>query len=82
MTESDLISDERIEEVHGNANFGDDLSKRDVVRLGVLKCASGYLSGYTSRKICEEHGLIGKGYRLTQKGQQYLWAAFSKGSNF
>jgi hypothetical protein len=82
MTENELISDEEIERVHGNANFG-GMDKREVVRLGVLKCASGYYQGHTSKTICIEHGLITKDtYELTPKGKYYLWAAFSNGSNF
>lgn len=77
MTESELLSDAEIERVHGSANFG-DTSKRDVVRYGVLKCASGYHQGFTSKTICIEHGLIHpKAYRLTKKGRVYLWAAFA-----
>jgi len=72
----EIINDEEIERVHGNANFG-SISKRDVVNQGVLKCASGYYQGGTSTKICEEHGLITKTYNLTPKGKMYLWAAFN-----
>lgn len=79
--EQDIVSDDEVEQVHGSANFGMQ-SKRDVLRLGVLKCASGYHQGHTSRQICIEHGLISKTYELTPKGRQYLWAAFSGGSNF
>ena len=79
MTERDIISDEELDRVHGNANFG--IGKRDVIRYGLLKCASGYYQGHTSKTICEEHGLISrKTYRLTVKGKQYLWAAFGKDS--
>lgn len=78
MTEAELISDEDIERVHANANFGTP-SKRDVVRFGVLKCASGYYQGSTSKAICIEHGLIrASTYTLTKKGQKYLWAAFGR----
>lgn len=83
FVEIDIVSDEEIERVHANANFGGDLTKREVVRLGVLKCASGYHQGFTSRSICIEHGLITpKSYVLTKKGKEYLWAAFRDGSNF
>lgn len=83
MTVQEIISDEQIEKVHGTANFGDRLSKREVVNLGVLKCASGYHQGHTSKTICIEHGLIHSNiYKLTEKGQDYLWAAFSNNSNF
>lgn len=72
----DIISDEEIERVHANANFG-GMGKRQVVNQGVLKCASGYSQGHTSMTICKEHGLITDKYRLTKKGKQYLWAAFN-----
>lgn len=81
--EQELISDEEIERVHGRANFGEGISKRDVVRLGVLKCAADYHQGHTSKTICIEHGLITeKTYKLTKKGKRYLWAAWRGGSNF
>ncbi len=75
--ERKIISDDEIESVHANANFG-STSKRDVVRFAVLKCASGYHQGYTSNQIATEHGLIDFEYKLTEKGRMYLWAAFGK----
>lgn len=72
----EIISDEEIERVHANANFG-SMDKRTVVDQGVLKCASGYYQGHTSTEILKEHGLITAKYRLTKKGQKYLWAVFS-----
>lgn len=81
MSENEIISDEEIERVHANAKFG-YTTKREVVRLGVLKAASGYHQGFTSETIIREHGLITKKYSLTRKGKAYLWAAFSDGSNF
>ena len=77
MTAEEIISDEEIEKIHGNAYFG-GMDKRDVVNLGVLKVASGYYQGSTSRSIITEHGLIDKDYKLTTKGRGYLWAAFGK----
>lgn len=77
-TVEEIISDDQIDAVHGNASFG--ISKREVVRLGVLKCASGYYQGFTSQNICKEHGLIDENYKLTEKGRKYLWA--SNGSDF
>ena len=73
--EVEIISDEEIERVHGNSSFG-STSKRDVVRFGVLKCASGYYQGSTSTQIIKEHGLVDKEYNVTPKGRTYLWAAF------
>jgi len=77
MNVYELISDEEIERVHANSNFG-SMSKRDVVNYGVLKCASGYHQGSTSAQIIREHGLVGGNYRLTEKGKQYLWEAFGR----
>ena len=72
----EIITDEEIERVHANANFG-SMGKREVVNQGVLKCASGYYQGHTSTQIIKEHGLVTKNYRLTNKGKRYLWAAFN-----
>jgi hypothetical protein len=77
MSVEEIISDKEIEIVHANANFG-SMSKRDVVNFGVLKCASGYYQGHTSTQIIKEHGLVDANYRLTRKGQRYLWEAFGR----
>ncbi len=77
MKPEDIISDEEIEKVHGNANFG-GLTKRQVVASAVLKCASGWHQGFTSMTIAKQHGLISEKYSLTKKGKLYLWACFSK----
>lgn len=75
--EQEIISDAEIDIVHANANFG-SMDKRQVVRQGVLKCASGYYQGHTSTQIIKEHGLVDEKYRLTAKGRMYLWAAFKE----
>lgn len=72
-----IISDEEIERVHGNANFG-TMAKRAVVNSAVLKGASGYHQGHTSMAIAVEHGLLTNSNKLTKKGQEYLWACYSK----
>lgn len=75
----DIISDEEIQRVHANANFG-YVSKREVVDKGLLKYAFGYSTGHTLYQILHEHGLIHKlrphSYRsnLTKKGHEYLRA--------
>lgn len=78
MSVQEIISDEKIEKVHANANFG-DMDKRDVVNLAVLKCASGYWNGSTANAIIKEHLLVDDNYELTAKGRMYLWAAFGDG---
>lgn len=80
MKEHDIVSDADLDTAYASANFG--MEKREVIRLAVLKCASGSVQGHTSRVICEELGLIDEDYKITCKGQAYLWAAFSNGSNF
>ena len=72
----EIISDEEIERVHANADFG-HISKRDVVAMGVLKVAAGYYQGHTSKQIITEHGLVDGNYTLTAKGRTYLWAVFA-----
>lgn len=74
-TPEEIITDEEIERVHANADFG-SMSKRAVVNLGVLKIAASFRMGYTVTQICSEHGLITKGYKLTKKGREYLWAVY------
>lgn len=74
--ESEIVSDGELAQAFGNANFG-NMTPRDVVRQGVLKCASGFYQGHTSMTICKELGLIDHQYEVTAKGRQYLWEAFS-----
>lgn len=76
MRVEEIISDEEVDKVHANANFG-SMSKRDVIKYGVLKVASGYYQGHTSKTICMEHNLIYPDYTLTPKGKEYLWAAWA-----
>lgn len=76
MNVKEIITDDEVARVHGRANFG-DVSPREVIAIGVLKCASGFWSGSTSRAICLEHRLIDENYQLTAKGRSYLWAAWS-----
>lgn len=77
MKAEEIISDSELDKVHANAKFG-TMTKRDVVKYGVLKCASGYHQGHTSKTICIEHGLIYESdYKLTPKGQEYLWASWA-----
>ena len=78
MSVEEVITDKEIEYVHANADFG-YMKKRDVVNIGVLKCASGYYQGSTSTAIIAEHQLIDDKYQLTAKGKLYLWEAFGHG---
>ena len=77
----DIISEETLKKVWGSAHFG--MPRRDVVRMTLLKRASGFHTGYTATTICVELGLLtAKAHKLTRKGGKYLWEAFRNGSNF
>jgi hypothetical protein len=75
----EIVSDKEIEEIWGNANFG-AMSKRDVVKYALLKVCSGFRQGHTATVIITELGLVTMKYRLTKKGERYLYYAF-KGSS-
>lgn len=81
MTPESIITDEEVERVHANANFG-TMTKRDVVAFALLKAACGYHSGGTARSIIIEHGLTSNPSNpmnvptLRKKGREYLWACF------
>lgn len=80
-TISEIISDEEVARVHGNADFG-PMPPREVINEGVLKYAIGYTSGHTQLCILLKHELIyeprpGKYCSaLTKKGQQYARALY------
>jgi hypothetical protein len=79
MNDEEILTE--INKVWGNANFG-TMGKIEVVSLGLLKCASGYHQGHTSKSILEDLDLIRKSYELTAKGRCWLWYFFSNNSNF
>ncbi len=75
-----IVSDEEVERVHANANFG-STDKRHVVNTGVWHVACGWHSGHTVNCIVVEHGLARwrknrhEPLVLTAKGRRYLFAA-------
>lgn len=75
MSVEEIVSDAEIEKAFLNTNFG-GMQPRVVVSQAVLKCASGFYQGHTSKTICEELNLISSAYEITGKGRAYLWAAF------
>jgi hypothetical protein len=76
----EIVTDADIEKVWDNADFG-SMSKRDVIRFGLLKAASGYHQGHTSMQIITELGLVTyANHNITKKGREYLWEAFSNGT--
>lgn len=77
-----LVSDEDMAKAFKHTNFGDQ-APRDVLRLSVLKCATGYHQGHTSQSIARELGLLDpEVYALSPRGRLYLWEAFRNGSDF
>lgn len=81
MKVEEIVTNDELALVFDRTDFG-ALSPRQVLSLGVLKCASGYYQGHTSKNICMVLDLIDNQYQLTAKGRSYLWSAFSNGSNF
>lgn len=75
-----IISDDQVEQVHANANFGGGETKRAVMEGGLVSYALGYSTGHTLMTILVEHGLIQRPRvgshkaRLTEKGFRYLRA--------
>lgn len=73
------ISDEQINAVWGNANFGNS-DRREVILTALLQVAGRFCTGHTAMCICQELGLMGHsrkrgGARLTKKGSRvmYYW---------
>ena len=80
----EIITDKQINDVWGNANFGEELNKnkRNVVDNALLKMACGYSNGYTAHCIIEELRLVNKNKTLTKLGKEYLYSAFVKDRSF
>lgn len=77
-----LITDEQLNKAWGNANFGQTVTKREVIANCLLKYACGYSTGHTVYCICRELKLITEQERLTTLGKQYLWLQYSTGNSF
>lgn len=76
-----MITDEIIEKAFENTNFG-SMSKRDLVRYGLLKVACGYYNGHTLKRILIDLALINeKSLTLTKEGKKYMYDAFSNGTS-
>jgi hypothetical protein len=77
--EPPIITQKEIDSVWGNSDFGDNISRLDVVRYGLLKAAGGWHQGHTSTQILIELGLIKKikkGIIITFKGKRNLYQFF------
>ena len=80
-TNTTMVTLPEIDTVWGKADFGGMLTKDEVVRFGLLKCASGYYQGHTSRRILKELKLITDKYNLTKRGRYCLYEYFKCSSN-
>lgn len=76
----ELVSDKALEVAFGDIKFG-NMSKREVIKLGTLKCLASWYQGYDSKTICMKLGLINANYKVTAKGRAYLWLACNNGSD-
>lgn len=75
-TVEDLVTDFVIDEAWGDADFGANSPKREVIKYSLLKWACGYETGKTAKGILMELGLLNKNGELTKPGKEYLFAAF------
>ena len=76
---SDILTENQINLIWGNANFGNDKSiedKHKLIAKGLLQCVSGFSTGYTIQQILEELGLVLQTRELSQRGKRYLYAAY------
>lgn len=75
----DLVTDRQLELAFLNTNFGERLTKRQIVANTILKCAAGYSTGHTAKCIAEELGLVTPSWELSHRGKLYLYAAYAGG---
>lgn len=84
----DILSDDRLAEMYGNADFGPHYTPRGVIKETLLRYACGYHSVYTAQTICRKLGLIkaisiydgatkSSVFTLTPEGKKYLYAAIN-----
>lgn len=76
-----IVTDEQLDTAFAYANFGKNITKRDVLKYTLLKTACGFHNGHTADCIANELGLQTKKLKLTAKGQDYLYEAFRNGTN-
>ncbi len=66
-----IISDEELDKVWGNANFG-SRTKREVIHDALMQRARNYRTGHTAEQIMTELGLF-DGKRLTNIGIEVMF---------
>lgn len=80
-TAEEVITDAEVGEAFAGTNFGNMYSSREILDNTVLKCAVGYYTGYTAKWIAIQLGLATESWKLTPKGQHYLWVVYSQGKS-
>tara|TARA_R100000951_G_scaffold37874_1_gene32222 strand:- start:137 stop:403 length:267 start_codon:yes stop_codon:yes gene_type:complete len=68
----ELVSDEELMKAFAGTHYGNK-DYRDIIKLGLLKSACKYHSGYTTSQILKRLELIKENLKLTKKGRQYLY---------
>jgi len=76
-----MITRREIENVWGNANFGENTDKIAVIKDTLLKRASGYHSGFTAMRIVRALGLITPKDKLSVRGRYCLYHLFEEDIN-
>jgi hypothetical protein len=82
----DIITDKAIDLVWGNAEFGKNETKRELIAKSLLKIASDYEIGSTIKQIMENLGLVKTHHKgltesntkLTLLGKEFLYRAYEK----
>ena len=76
----ELITNEELDNVFENTNFGDS-KPSNIVKWSLLKIASGYAAGYTAKVILQSLSLLSRSKypKLTKRGQYCLWEFFKDG---
>lgn len=72
---TDLVSDEELEAVFRNTNFG-HTDFRGLLAQGCIKTLAGWHQGHTLTCILKELGLVKENYKVTAKGRHYIWMSF------
>lgn len=68
------ITEDELDKVWGNANFGENANRRLIILDTLLKVACNFGTGHTAIEICKALGLIGKsGALLTKRGRRVMY---------
>jgi len=78
----EIVTSEKLHDVFRGSNFGGIRTRRELLRNGLLKVATGYYTGHTIGMIMIELKLKTPSQnKLTKKGKEYLYLAFEDGAD-